>query len=131
MPKLDLTKTYKSYYNAPTKPESVFFESMSYLTLVGQGEPAGPQFADTTEALYTIAYSIKAICKPLDSDFTVAKLEGQWWVDSGLPALERPIRPNPIPSNESKRSWTTKGSSITDCTMRFIYPTHERLILPL
>ncbi|MDF2717482.1 MAG: hypothetical protein K0R28_4407 [Paenibacillus sp.] len=75
MPKLDLTK---SYYNAPQQPETVFYDSVPYLTLAGRGDPSGPLFTSATEALYTFAYGIKSIGKQLGSDFTVAKLEGLW-----------------------------------------------------
>lgn len=90
MPKLDLSKMYKSYYNAPTEPEQVRFEPAPYAAIDGRGDPDGTAFALSTEALYTVAYGIKAIAKPLERDFTVAKLEGLWSVDSGLPPLETP-----------------------------------------
>ncbi|CAH1210507.1 hypothetical protein PAECIP111891_03496 [Paenibacillus allorhizoplanae] len=91
MNKLDLAKAYKAYYTAPTKPELVVFEPISYVTIVGKGDPDGATFANATEALYTVAYGVKGHYKKLEKDFTVAKLEGQWWVD-GDPrtALEVP-----------------------------------------
>ncbi|CAN7646614.1 GyrI-like domain-containing protein [Paenibacillus sp. LjRoot56] len=91
MDKLDLAKAYKAYYTAPTKPELVVFEPISYVTIVGKGDPDGATFANATEALYTVAYGVKGHYKKLEKDFTVAKLEGQWWVD-GDPrtALEVP-----------------------------------------
>ncbi|CAN7225232.1 GyrI-like domain-containing protein [Paenibacillus sp. LjRoot153] len=81
MEKLDLAKAYKPYYTAPTKPELVVFEPISYVTIVGKGDPNGAAFANATEALYTVAYGVKGHYKKLEKDFTVAKLEGQWWVD--------------------------------------------------
>ncbi|KRE60761.1 GyrI-like domain-containing protein [Paenibacillus sp. Soil750] len=91
MDKLDLAKAYKAYYTAPTKPELVVFEPISYVTIVGKGDPDGTTFANATEALYTVAYGVKGHYKKLEKDFTVAKLEGQWWVN-GDPrtALEVP-----------------------------------------
>lgn len=81
MEKIDLTKLYKTYYTAPTKPQLVTFEEISYLTIQGQGDPNGPTFAQATEALYTMCYGVKAIYKKAERDFTVAKLEGLWWVN--------------------------------------------------
>ncbi|WNR45170.1 GyrI-like domain-containing protein [Paenibacillus roseipurpureus] len=81
MEKLDLAKAYKSYYSAPVKPQLVQFGPISYVSIVGQGDPNESGFAAATEALYTVAYSVKAHHKKLNQDFTVAKLEGQWWVD--------------------------------------------------
>ncbi|MGO4495303.1 GyrI-like domain-containing protein [Paenibacillus sp. 2RAB27] len=91
MEKLDLAKTYKAYYTASTKPELVVFEPISYVSIVGKGDPNGTIFANATEALYSVAYGVKGHYKKLEKDFTVAKLEGQWWVD-GDPrtALEVP-----------------------------------------
>ncbi|OCT14830.1 hypothetical protein A8709_11740 [Paenibacillus pectinilyticus] len=91
MDKLDLTKAYKMYYNAPSKPQLVEFETIWYLSIVGQGDPDSDTFANATEALYTVAYSVKGDYKKQELDFAVAKLEGQWWVD-GDPkkALEVP-----------------------------------------
>lgn len=91
MEKLDLAKAYKTYYTAPTKPQVVEFEPISYVTIVGKGDPNGTTFANATEALYTVAYGVKGHCKKAEKDFTVPKLEGQWWVD-GNPrtALEVP-----------------------------------------
>ncbi|KRE82562.1 hypothetical protein ASG89_15065 [Paenibacillus sp. Soil766] len=91
MEKLDLAKAYKTYYTAPTKPQIVEFEPISYVTIVGKGDPDGITFANATEALYTVAYGVKGHCKKAEKDFTVPKLEGQWWVDGDLrTALEVP-----------------------------------------
>ncbi|MBP1967891.1 GyrI-like domain-containing protein [Paenibacillus aceris] len=91
MEKFDLAKTYKSYYTAQTKPELIEFEPVWYVTIEGIGDPDGDDFANATEALYTLSYSIKGICKSEGKDFTVAKLEGLWWVDGdSRNALEVP-----------------------------------------
>ena len=90
MEKLDLAKTYKSYYTAPTKPQWVEFDPIWYVTIQGQGDPDGIAFSNATEALYTLSYSIKGIYKKEEKDFTVAKLEGLWWVDGDRKALEVP-----------------------------------------
>lgn len=90
MPKLDLTKEYKSYYKAGKKPEIVEFGEADYLTIEGKGEPAGELFVSKVEALYPLAYRIKKICKEQDNDFGVPKLEGLWWVEGNEPALDVP-----------------------------------------
>ncbi len=81
MQKLDLTKLYKSYYTAKTKPEIVEIEAANFLSIRGKGDPSGELFAEKIQALYPVAYTIKFHFKPLGKDFTVAKLEGLWWFD--------------------------------------------------
>ncbi|MCP4726002.1 MAG: hypothetical protein GY863_13250 [bacterium] len=90
MTKLDLMKEYKTYYKAGLKPEIEVFNSIKYLAIEGQGEPAGEVFTRKIEALYPLAYGIKKECKATGNDFGVPKLEGLWWVDSNKPALEVP-----------------------------------------
>ena len=86
--KLDLTKEYKQYYHAKSKPAIVEFGEIPYLTIEGTGEPAGKVFTESVETLYPLAYGIKKICKAQRRDFAVPKLEGLWWVKSNKPALE-------------------------------------------
>jgi hypothetical protein len=81
MEKLDLTKKYKSYFTAKTKPELVTIEKANFISIQGKGDPNAPAFADRIKALYATAYSIKFIYKDQNNDFTVSKLEGQWWFD--------------------------------------------------
>jgi len=81
--KLDLAKQDKLYYTAAPEPRLVNFPELNYLALEGQGDPNGEAFRESTEALYTVAYGVKGLCKSEQADFTVAKLEGLWWVDSG------------------------------------------------
>jgi hypothetical protein len=90
MSKLDLVKEYKSYYKAGKKQEIVEFQAANYLSIEGKGEPAGELFVNAVEALYPLAYGIKKICKDQDHDFGVPKLEGLWWVESDIPALDLP-----------------------------------------
>jgi hypothetical protein len=59
--KLDLVKTYKTYYRASKAPALVEFGPISFLTLKGMGAPAGAEFASAVEALYPLAYGIKAL----------------------------------------------------------------------
>lgn len=81
MKKLDLTKEYKNYYSAKTKPEIINIEEAQYLSIVGKGDPSDKLFAENIEALYSVAYTIKFSFKALNKDFVVAKLEGLWWYD--------------------------------------------------
>lgn len=101
MEKLDLTKLYKTYYKAKTVPELVELEAARYLAIAGKGNPDGPEFAARTQTLYAVGYRIKFMCKALKKDFTVAKLEGQWWFDEtkwGVPSLQD--APRRIPRSE-------------------------------
>ncbi len=90
MTKLDLAKKYKLYYKAGNSPELADFSKIHYLSIEGKGEPAGNVFMNKIEALYPLAYGIKKVYKDQGQDFVVPKLEGLWWVESDLPALEIP-----------------------------------------
>ncbi len=101
MEKLDLTKKYKSYYTAASQPEIVDIGPARYLALTGQGDPSGEDFAATIGALYPVAYAIKFACKARGNDFTVAKLEGQWWFDmTAYPGLTMADAPAKVPRSE-------------------------------
>ena len=88
--KLDLTKQYKSYYTAKTTPEVVEFGEAQFLTIEGKGAPGGEEFTARLGALYSLAYGVKTLMKKAGRDFTVAKLEGLWWVESDKFYLEVP-----------------------------------------
>lgn len=81
MQKLDLTKHYKTYYKAHTKPEVITIESAQFLSIQGKGDPSSDLFTQKIQALYAVAYTLKFACKALDRDFVVAKLEGLWRFD--------------------------------------------------
>ena len=81
MNKLDLTKTDKVYYTAKTKPQIIHIEKAHYLSIVGKGDPSGEAFTDNIQALYPTAYAIKFMCKTLNNDFVVPKLEALWSFD--------------------------------------------------
>ncbi|ELR72858.1 hypothetical protein C900_00819 [Fulvivirga imtechensis AK7] len=101
MDKLDLTKRYKSYYTAKAKPEITEIEPAKFLSIQGVGDPSGSDFADNVQALYATAYAIKFVCKALNKDFVVSKLEGLWWFDEqkykGYTMEEAPVK---IPRSE-------------------------------
>lgn len=81
MEKLDLTKHFKSYYTAKTKPEVLHIEKARYLSITGKGDPSGEDFAQKIQAIYPVAYALKFAFKAQGKDFVVAKLEGLWWYD--------------------------------------------------
>jgi hypothetical protein len=101
MDKLDLTKKYKSYYTAKTKPELVEVEKAQFLSITGKGDPSDQLFAEKIQALYATAYTIKFMLKEKGKDFTVARLEGLWWFDDqqygGLTMSEAPKK---VPRSE-------------------------------
>ncbi|MEW6456865.1 MAG: GyrI-like domain-containing protein [Acidobacteriota bacterium] len=88
--KLDLTKEYKAYYTAKTTPEIIDIEERQSLIVEGKGAPGGDEFQAKVGALYSLTYGIKMLMKKEGKDFTVAKLEGQWWVDFDKPYTEVP-----------------------------------------
>ncbi|MHA1579731.1 MAG: GyrI-like domain-containing protein, partial [Candidatus Freyarchaeota archaeon] len=88
--KLDLAKEYKEYYRARTTPKIVEFGEGSFLAIEGKGAPGGEEFSVKVRALYTLAYGVKNLMKKSGRDFTVAKLEGLWWVESDKPYTEVP-----------------------------------------
>ena len=81
MEKLDLTKHFKSYYTAKTKPEVLTIGRARYLSITGKGDPSGEDFAQKIQAIYPVAYALKFAFKAQGKDFVVAKLEGLWWYD--------------------------------------------------
>jgi len=68
----------------------VEIEEGKFLTIEGSGAPGGDEFQAKVGALYSLAYGIKILMKKEGKDFTVAKLEGLWWVDSDKPFIEVP-----------------------------------------
>ncbi|QIS06096.1 hypothetical protein F5X71_30705 [Nocardia brasiliensis] len=88
--KLDLAKTDKHYYHAPTDPIRRVFGSYRYVTVAGSGAPEGPEYSAALETLYRAAYGAKKVAKSADQDFVVPKLEGLWWVESDEPPLTVP-----------------------------------------
>jgi hypothetical protein len=86
--KLDLTKEYKTYYTGRITPEIIDFDEAQFLTIQGKGAPQSDEFMAKLEALYPLAYGIKMPMKKEGKDFTVAKLEGLWWVESSKPFME-------------------------------------------
>jgi hypothetical protein len=79
--KLDLTKHFKSYYTAKTKPRLVEIETAQFLSITGKGDPSEKAFNERIQAMYATAYTIKFNYKAKNKDFVVARLEALWWFD--------------------------------------------------
>jgi hypothetical protein len=101
MKKLDLAKQHGTYFTAKTVPEIVDIETARYLSVLGKGDPSGEAFLADLQLLYPVAYAIKFACKGAGNDFSVSKLEGQWWFDEqkfgGFSAAEAPQK---VPRSE-------------------------------
>ena len=59
--KVDLVKEDKSYYKASKKIDLIKLEKIPYLTLAGQGEPAGQEFLNKLSLIYPLAYGVKKL----------------------------------------------------------------------
>ncbi|MEQ8673651.1 MAG: GyrI-like domain-containing protein [Aggregatilineales bacterium] len=80
MTNLDMKKTLKHLYAPSAKDVSVVdIPPMHYLMIDGEGNPnSAPRYAQAVEALYGLAYTIRAIRKNAGETFTVMPLEGLW-----------------------------------------------------
>src|SRR5512138_1713419 len=93
MKTLDLKKDLKYLYQ-PTakKPEILKVPCLQFAMIDGaieKGSEPGksPSFAEATQALYSIAYTLKFMLKKRKTnaiDYPVMALEGLWWVEDGL-----------------------------------------------
>lgn len=83
MASIDLKKTYREHYTAKVgKPGFVEVPERPFLVVDGEGSPAGDEYRDAIEALYPIAYGIRAEIKKATGDgYTVMPLQGLWWAD--------------------------------------------------
>ncbi|WP_054816235.1 GyrI-like domain-containing protein [Nocardia arizonensis] len=88
--KLDLAKSDKHYYSAPTQPVRRTFDTYGYATVTGMGAPMGVEYGEAVSALYRAVYGAKKVAKAAGADFVVPKLEGLWWVESDEPPLTVP-----------------------------------------
>lgn len=80
--KIDLYKLHKADYETPKKPILLEIQPALYLAIDGLGEPGGEAFQAKIGALYSVAYTIKMTRKfEGKGDYTVCKLEGQWWAE--------------------------------------------------
>ncbi len=101
MEKLDLTKYDKPYFSAKSKAGFACFDTNTYLSVCGKGDPSSAGFSAHIEALYTTAYAVKFACKARGMDFVVSKLEGLWWFDEAkFGAYSISEAPQKIPRGE-------------------------------
>jgi hypothetical protein len=80
--KIDLYKQHKAEYAASRKPALVNIRKGCYLAIEGQGAPGTDTFTASIGALYGVAFTVKMTRKFSGrQDYTVCKLEAQWWSD--------------------------------------------------
>src|SRR5215470_281630 len=92
--KIDLYKQHKAEYAATRKPALVKISKGCYLAIEGQGAPGTETFTASIGALYGVAFTVKMTRKFSGrQDYTVCKLEAQWWSDG-----ERDFAAVPKPS---------------------------------
>ena len=83
MASIDLKKSYAEHYSARARPSIVEVPSRPFLMVDGAGDPnTAAEYADAIEALYPLAYGMRAAVKAATGDaYVVMPLEGLWWVD--------------------------------------------------
>lgn len=75
----DMKKTLRHLYNPSAKAISIVdVHEMNYLMIDGTGNPSSEGYGKAVEALYGLAYGIRAVSKKEDLAFTVMPLEGLW-----------------------------------------------------
>lgn len=81
--KIDLKKELDVYRARRGEFRVVEVPPMRYLMLDGHGDPnTSPEFAESIESLYPVAYAMKFASKrELGRDYVVPPLEGLWWAD--------------------------------------------------
>jgi hypothetical protein len=93
MKTLDLRKRYKHLYQPSAKePVLVQVPRLRFAMIDGaieKGSEPGksPSFAEATQALYGISYTLKFMLKKRKTnavDYPVMALEGLWWVEDGV-----------------------------------------------
>ena len=93
MKTLDLKKEFKYLYQpSAKKPEIVKVPKLQFAMIDGaieKGSEPGksPMFAEATQALYSISYTLKFMLKKRKTsavDYPVMALEGLWWVEDGF-----------------------------------------------
>jgi hypothetical protein len=99
MPSIDLKKVYRHHYTAKRTPSFVDVPRRPFLMIDGSGDPnTSLEYREAIEALYPIAYGLRAAVKAATGDaYTVMPLEGLWWV-SDMADFE--------PTDKSNWSWT-------------------------
>lgn len=85
MGKLDIVREDPRYYRAGSRPEIAEFGTNSYLTIEGKSEPGGKEFQDGIDLLFGLCFGLKFHFREKGKDFSVPRLECQWWSGSGKP----------------------------------------------
>lgn len=85
VPRADLRKAHKAYYTATAEPALIEVPDASFLMIDGTGDPDGPGYRVTVEALYGVAYAVRAALKRAGIlESPVPPLQGRWWTDGDL-----------------------------------------------
>jgi hypothetical protein len=93
MKNLDLRKQYKHLYQPSAKKiEAVQVPRLQFALVDGAIEKGSeprksPTFAEATQALYGLSYTLKFMLKKRKTnpiDYPVMALEGLWWVEDGM-----------------------------------------------
>ncbi|MDQ1276023.1 MAG: hypothetical protein QG610_1598 [Euryarchaeota archaeon] len=85
MPKMDLKKENKEFYNLSSKEASIIdIPEMNYLMIDGEGDPnTSKEYQDAIEALFSASFKVKFIsAKEALKDYVIMPLEGLWWVEN-------------------------------------------------
>ncbi|MBX3064175.1 MAG: GyrI-like domain-containing protein [Anaerolineae bacterium] len=88
MNKIDFKKEDKPLYSPSAKqPSIVEVPSMPFLMIDGAGDPNNSEeFKQAVSALYSLSYALKFTLKKAQiADYSVAPLEGLWWVRQDTP----------------------------------------------
>ena len=86
---------FKKYYQPKPEPTLLDVPSMTYIVINGSGDPNGEEFAQATEALYSVSYAVKMSYKKPNPpegyyEYKVFPLEGEWGlVDPNLPLTDK------------------------------------------
>ena len=93
MKTLDLKKQFKHLYQPSAKKvEAIQVPDLQFVMIDGaieKGSEPGksPSFAETTQALYSLCYTLKFMLKKRKTnafDYPVMPLEGLWWLEDGF-----------------------------------------------
>lgn len=84
MSKTEFKKQYGQLYFPGHKEFSIIdVPPMNFIMIDGHGNPNNnPQYNDIIQALYSAAFTLKFAMKPKGHEFTVAPLEGLWWMEN-------------------------------------------------
>ena len=93
MKTLDLKKQYKHLYQPSAKKVEILGVPLLQFAMIdgaiekGSEPGKSPMFAEATQALYSISYTLKFMLKKRRTnavDYPVMALEGLWWVEDGV-----------------------------------------------